>query len=357
MRTFVRVIAFLVVFGVGAIFAVIGCAYLISYETSSQVGREAQSPPVSNGRAPYNTATPPEPSAVAPVQITVQPNQTVALFGGDVFLTLVGYYSGGWEVGATVGSPGYASQTVQQMRPGDTIRYKGKRCVEIRLLSIIDTPGAIGARPASFAVREEESQAMLGWPEAEGAGPPIPAATPAVLGLGAVLTAVGLALMVSGTVLIAVRPRQRQIPARLPLSAPSGASPAVSQALSELMTHTGPQQVKDAKPVEPSRPQAPEARQQTPLVPAATPPPAVRQSHPARIALLVIGIALVGVGLLVAIVGVSAHNPHSSSFGHGYSSSGGDATAIIGAGVLILITGAGLVVVSLFLRRGAAPKR
>jgi hypothetical protein len=72
---------------------------------------------------------------------------------------------------------------------------------------------------------------------------------------------------------------------------------------------------------------------------------------------LVIGIALVGVGLLVAIVGVSAHNPHSSSFGHGYSSSGGDATAIIGAGVLILITGAGLVVVSLFLRRGAAPKR
>jgi hypothetical protein len=69
-----------------------------------------------------------------------------------------------------------------------------------------------------------------------------------------------------------------------------------------------------------------------------------------RTALLVIGIALVGVGLLVALCGVSQHNPYSRS-------SGGDATAIIGAGVLILITGAGLVVASQFLRRGAVPKQ
>jgi uncharacterized membrane protein len=172
----------------------------------------------------------------------------------------------------------------------------------------------------------------------------------------------GCLLILSGILLVAVRPRQRQIPARLPLDSPSGASPVVAQALSKMMTHTGPQQVDDAKPVEPSRPHAPEAKQQTPLVPAATPPPAVRQPHPARTALLVIGIALVGIGLLVALVGVSQHNPHSSSYpsftGHGfYSSSGGDATAIIVAGVLILITGAGVVLVSQFLRRGAASKR
>jgi uncharacterized membrane protein len=172
----------------------------------------------------------------------------------------------------------------------------------------------------------------------------------------------GCLLILSGIILVAVRPRQREIPARLPLGAPSGAYPVAAQALSKMMTHTGPQQVDDAKPEELSRPQAPEPKQQTPLVPAATPPPPVRQPHPVRTALLVIGIALVGVGLLVALCGVSQHNPYSRSSpgfsGHGfYSSSGGDATAIIGAGVLILITGAGLVVASQFLRRGAVPKQ
>ena len=158
----------------------------------------------------------------------------------------------------------------------------------------------------------------------------------------------GLVLTFSGIILAAVRPRQRQVVAR-----PVLGNAAVLASMAQARPAVAP--APDPMP----EPQAPPARPAAPTFERAMP---VSKGRAMKNALLIVGIALIGIGLLVSLVGTCHHNPHSSSSpafgGRGfYSSSGGDATAIIAGGALILVTGAGLVVVGQFLSRGGRPKR
>ncbi len=74
---------------------------------------------------------------------------------------------------------------------------------------------------------------------------------------------------------------------------------------------------------------------------------------------IVLAAVLAGIGLIVTIVGVASHHPYSRSspsfsrYGGYYTSAGGDATAIIAAGVFILLIGVGLGIVGLVVRSRA----
>ena len=169
---------------------------------------------------------------------------------------------------------------------------------------------------------------------------------------GALLSMVGFVLTCSGIILAAVRPRQREVAAR-----PFLGNAAVLASMAQARPAVAP--APDPMP----DPQAPPAGPAAPTFERAMPVSAAPKPHAMKTWLWAVGIALIGIGLLVAVVGIGQHNPQSSSrpgsyTEHGfYSSSRGDATAIIAGGVLILITGAGLVVVAQFLRRGGTPER
>jgi uncharacterized membrane protein len=169
---------------------------------------------------------------------------------------------------------------------------------------------------------------------------------------GVLLSIAGFVLTISGIILAAVRPRQRQVVARPVLG---------NAAVLASMAQAGPAVAPAPHPM--PEPQAPPARPAAPTFQPAMPVSAGPKPQAMKTALWTVGIALIGIGLLVSLVGIGQHNPQSTStpgsyMQHGfYSSSRGDATAIIVGGVLILITGAGLVVVAQFLRRGATPER
>jgi hypothetical protein len=140
----------------------------------------------------------------------------------------------------------------------------------------------------------------------------------------------GLVLTFSGIILAAVRPRQRQVVAR-PVLGNAAVLASMAQVRPAVAPTPGPMPEAQAPPSQPA----------APTFQRAMPVSAAWKGRAMKNVLLIVGMALIGIGLLVSLVGM----------GHPAT------TAIIAGGVLILITGAGLAVAGQFLSRGRTPKR
>jgi len=266
MRTFVRFLAFLAVFASGVLLVVSGAMWLDSVQPppSEPVGtgptlgevlgirarpptsgaapapsgfEELETPAAPSPAPPTVTASPP------PTRVTVPMTGTTELFNGDLYISIPVAY-GSYTVDVTIGAPGLPSKTVEHMRRGDVAFYQGKRAFEIRLESI--SPDS----SASFLIREKgPSQTLLGFEELEHWRPeqgPIPGyGFPQAPEYGQTVSGVlsvvmGLVLMVSATVLVAVRPKVRPAPPRAIFAA---AKPATAQPPSAPVTlDLGPQE-------------------------------------------------------------------------------------------------------------------
>jgi len=323
MRTFVRALAFIAVFGIGLL--LLGGAGVMLLQ------QREEATPSAAARASSWTGK-------------VRENESVAFLGGELIISVVAILGNHEAVTMVLSSPGRPSRTFEAQHVGDVAVYDdGRGGSEVRptAIGIIDAEFLVvpGARPRTVLekvcdearARDKASDLRIS---------------------GALLLIAGFVLTISGIILAAVRPRQRQVVARpvlgnaAVLASMAQARPAVAPAPDPML-----------------EPQAPPAGPAAPTFQPAMPVSAAPKPHALKTSLRAVGIALIGIGLLVSLVGTCRHNPHSTSYPgsyaqHGfYSSSSGDATAIIAGGVLILITGAGLVVVAQFFRRGGTPER
>ncbi|MGB3086995.1 MAG: hypothetical protein WBC53_04605 [Phycisphaerae bacterium] len=375
MRTFVRFLAFLAVFACGLFLVVSGVILLTSAQPPLRgTPREilerlrAEQGPLPQ---PTPSAVPPQPAQQAnaspPRRVKIQTRSSTELLNGDLFISVPQKSDFSRAVDVTIGSPGWPSKHITGMQVGDVAFYQGKCTVEVRLAASPDyewTEFVVTERPYSAIDRATQKRAAasgtlddfletLTLAELDAAENALQAELDrrekaASARLSVIM---GFVLMVSATLLIAVRPRVR----RVELFPKVVARPALAGAAG-----SGP-----AKPQKPPQPR--------PLVQQASGVQGVARAagqvagrlrktkHP----LLIVGVILIGVGLIVTLVGIGQHDPYSHSSsrpgfrGHGFytsSRSGGDTTAVIAAGGLILITGAVLAAVGYTRTRNTAPK-
>jgi uncharacterized membrane protein len=324
MRTIVRALAIMAVLGTGLL--LLGGAAV----TLLQRGEEE---------------TPRQDSAGARARSwigKVKQNESVAFLGGELFISVVKVFRDE-AVTIVLSSPGRPSRTYEAQHVGEAVVYDdGRGGSEVR-------PTAIGILDAEFLVvpRAQLPTVLDQVLEEERARE---SARDLRLG-GVPLSIAGFVLTISGIILAAVRPRQRQVVAR-PVLGNAAVLASMAQARPAVAPVPGPMREAQAPP---SQPAAPTFQRDMPV-------PVAPKPHSVKTSLWAVGIALIGIGLVVSLFGTSQHSPQISSrpgsyTEHGfYSSSRGDAAPIIAGGVVLVITGAGLVVVAQFLRRGETPK-
>ena len=260
MRTFVRFLAFLAVFASGVLLVVSGTMWIDSVQPPP---RWQQAPVVEEAQREATPQVPPStPQSLTPpppTRVKVFTGGTTELFDGDLYISVPKYSETLQSVNVTIGAPGLLSKTYD-MHIGDVAFYQGKRAYEIRLESLSFRAETIATTTGhSFLVREVQSSAeapttvdlravleRLRSEQGPIPGYGLPQAPEYGQTVSGVLSVVmGLVLMVSATVLVAVRPKVRPSPPRAIAAAakPSTAQPPSAPVTLDLGPQEAPQSV------------------------------------------------------------------------------------------------------------------